>query len=149
MPAVSYVPDQPAARVHTSLRRSLKAMENAQQCSVLWFAEVMRRHIYREFGCASINQYALTKLGFFESFLCMASYAKARLFPVKDPQTFEEWVTNEFGHRLFTIFFETYTEKVWGMKCREISADWAAQRIKGLSLGGAIRSAMAPRPSFS
>ena len=88
---------------------------------------------------------ALTKLGFFESFLCMASYAKARVFPIKNPQTFEDWVTNEFGHRLFSIFFETYTEKVWGMKCREISADWAAQRIKGLSLGGAIRSALAPK----
>ena len=88
---------------------------------------------------------ALTKLGFFESFLCVMSYLKARLFPIRDPQSFEEWVTNEFGHRLFSIFFETYTEKVWGMKCREISADWAAQRIKGLSLGGAIRSALKPK----
>ena len=88
---------------------------------------------------------ALTKLGIFESFLCIASYAKARMFPIKNPQTFEEWVTNEFGHRLFTIFFETYTEKVWGMKCREISADWAAQRIKGLSLGGAMKSALKPK----
>ncbi len=88
---------------------------------------------------------ALTKLGFFESFLCMASYAQARLFPIKDPHTFEDWVSNEFGHRLFSIFFETYTEKVWGMKCREISADWAAQRIKGLSLGSAVRSALVPR----
>jgi len=88
---------------------------------------------------------ALTKLGFFESTLCVLSYLKARAFPIKDPQTFEDWVTNEFGHRLFTIFFETYTEKVWGMKCREISADWAAQRIKGLSLGGAIRSAVKPK----
>jgi protoporphyrinogen oxidase len=88
---------------------------------------------------------ALTKLGFFESTLCVLSYLKARAFPIKDPQTFEDWVTNEFGHRLFSIFFETYTEKVWGMKCREISADWAAQRIKGLSLGGAIRSAVKPK----
>jgi protoporphyrinogen oxidase len=88
---------------------------------------------------------ALTKLGILESMLCMGSYARARLFPVRDPQTFEEWVTNEFGHRLYSIFFETYTEKVWGMKCREISADWAAQRIKGLSLGGAVRSALSPR----
>jgi protoporphyrinogen oxidase len=88
---------------------------------------------------------ALTKLGFFESLLCMTSYVLARLFPIKNPQTFEEWVTNEFGHRLYSIFFETYTEKVWGMKCREISADWAAQRIKGLSLGSAVRSALSPR----
>src|SRR3990172_6894134 len=74
---------------------------------------------------------ALTKLGFFESARCMVSYFKARLFPIADPKTFADWVTNQFGHRLFSIFFETYTEKVWGMKCKEISADWAAQRIMG------------------
>jgi protoporphyrinogen oxidase len=58
----------------------------------------------------------------------MASYARSRLFPIAEPRTFEQWVTNQFGHRLFSIFFETYTEKVWGMKCKEISADWAATR---------------------
>jgi len=88
---------------------------------------------------------ALSKLGFFESFLCMASYGRSRLFPIKNPKTFEQWVTNQFGYRLFSIFFETYTEKVWGMKCKEISADWAAQRIKGLSLGTAVRAALTPK----
>ena len=88
---------------------------------------------------------ALTKLGFFESARCMLSYFKARMFPVPEPKTFEDWVTNQFGHRLFSIFFETYTEKVWGMKCKEISADWAAQRIKGLSLGTAVWQALVPR----
>ena len=88
---------------------------------------------------------ALSKLGFFESFRCMASYIGARLFPIDEPRTFEQWVTNQFGHRLFSIFFETYTEKVWGMKCKEISADWAAQRIKGLSLGTAVRTALTPK----
>ncbi len=87
---------------------------------------------------------ALRKLGFLQSAWCMASYIKARLFPIRNPQTFEDWVTNQFGHRLFSVFFESYTEKVWGMKCKEISADWAAQRIKGLSLGGAVRNALAP-----
>jgi protoporphyrinogen oxidase len=66
------------------------------------------------------------------------------LFPTRDPKTFEDWVTNQFGHRLYSIFFETYTEKVWGMKCKEISADWAAQRIKGLSLGTAVWQALVP-----
>lgn len=88
---------------------------------------------------------ALSKLGLVESFLCMASYGRARLFPIHEPKTFEQWVTNQFGHRLFSIFFETYTEKVWGMKCKEISADWAAQRIKGLSLGTAVRAALTPK----
>ncbi len=81
---------------------------------------------------------ALKNLGLTESALCMASFAFARLAPVKEPRTFHQWVRNQFGERLFRIFFKTYTEKVWGMSCDDISADWAAQRIKGLSLGAAI-----------
>jgi protoporphyrinogen oxidase len=88
---------------------------------------------------------ALFKLGPVEAARCLASYVKARLFPAPNPRTFEEWVSNQFGRRLYEIFFKTYTEKVWGMSCRDISADWAAQRIKGLSLAEAIRSALAPR----
>src|SRR5271165_4282882 len=85
---------------------------------------------------------ALSKLGLFESIRCMLSFAKARLRPTPNPKTFEDWVVNQFGERLFRIFFKTYTEKVWGMSCKEISADWAAQRIKGLSLGSAIKNAL-------
>jgi protoporphyrinogen oxidase len=87
---------------------------------------------------------ALSKLGLLESTRCMLSYFKAKLVPNHDPQTFEDWVTNQFGRRLYNIFFKTYTEKVWGMKCQEISADWAAQRIKGLSLGTAVWEALVP-----
>lgn len=87
---------------------------------------------------------AVTKLGVFEAALCVLSYARARIRPVRQPRNFEEWVTNQFGARLFRIFFKTYTEKVWGISCREISADWAAQRIKGLSLGSAIYHALMP-----
>ena len=81
---------------------------------------------------------ALRNLGLLESMACVASYALARAMPVRDPKTFHEWVRNQFGERLFSIFFKTYTEKVWGMSCDEISADWAAQRIKGLSLMSAV-----------
>ncbi|MGA2002858.1 MAG: NAD(P)/FAD-dependent oxidoreductase [Terriglobales bacterium] len=88
---------------------------------------------------------ALWKLGLFESIRCMLSFAKARLRPTPNPKTFEDWVVNQFGERLFRIFFKTYTEKVWGMSCQEISADWAAQRIKGLSLGSAIKHALLPQ----
>lgn len=88
---------------------------------------------------------ALRNLGAREAILCGLSYAKARLRPVPNPLTFEDWVTNQFGARLFGIFFRTYTEKVWGMSCREISADWAAQRIKGLSLGRAVLHGLLPR----
>ena len=88
---------------------------------------------------------ALSKLGLMESARCMLSFAKARLHPTPNPKTFEDWVVNQFGERLLRIFFKTYTEKVWGMKCQEISADWAAQRIKGLSLGSAVKHALMPK----
>lgn len=88
---------------------------------------------------------ALFNLGFFESILCVLSYMKARVWPIAHPKNFEEWVTNQFGERLFRIFFKTYTEKVWGMSCKEISADWAAQRIKGLSLFRAVVGAFLPK----
>ncbi|HZZ36714.1 MAG TPA: NAD(P)/FAD-dependent oxidoreductase, partial [Caulobacteraceae bacterium] len=85
---------------------------------------------------------ALRNLGLFQSAACMASYGWATLFPVKKPKTFHDWVRNQFGERLFSIFFKTYTEKVWGMSCDEISADWAAQRIKGLDLAAAVIDAL-------
>ena len=88
---------------------------------------------------------ALSNLGPIEAALCVLSYVMVRLKPIKNPRNFEEWVTNKFGKRLFRIFFKTYTEKVWGMKCSDISADWAAQRIKGLSLASAIWHALVPQ----
>src|SRR5437764_4659394 len=88
---------------------------------------------------------ALLKLGVFKSILCVLSWLKARLFPVPNPRNFEEWVSNQFGKRMFNTFFKSYTEKVWGMSCKEISADWAAQRIRGLSLGSAIKNALIPQ----
>jgi len=92
---------------------------------------------------------ALWNLGPVEGFLCLASYARARLTPIKNPRTLEDWVRNQFGWRLFSIFFKTYTEKVWGISTRELSADWAAQRIKSLDLWVVLRTALLPswRPS--
>jgi protoporphyrinogen oxidase/putative flippase GtrA len=85
---------------------------------------------------------ALLTLGFTESARIVASYLTAQLFPNRAPKNFAEWVSARFGRRLFEIFFEGYTEKLWGIPCTEISADWAAQRIKGLSLLSAVRSAL-------
>ena len=85
---------------------------------------------------------ALNNLGIFTSAACMISYMKAKLRPIADPQTFHQWVRNQFGEKLFRIFFKTYTEKVWGMSCDDISADWAAQRIKGLDLRVAVTHAL-------
>ena len=87
---------------------------------------------------------ALFGLGIWQSVLVVASYIWARLFPQKVEDNFEQWVSNRFGRRLFRIFFKTYTEKVWGIPCTEIRAEWAAQRIKGLSLPSAIRNALFP-----
>jgi protoporphyrinogen oxidase len=88
---------------------------------------------------------ALRNLGLIEAARCGLSYVKARAFPIADPTNFEQWVTNQFGQRLYEIFFRAYTEKVWGMRCTEISADWAAQRIKGLSLQSAVMNALKKR----
>ncbi len=85
---------------------------------------------------------ALRGLGLFETVRCVASYGKARLSPVQPEDNFSAWVSNRFGKRLFEIFFKTYTEKVWGIPCDEIQAEWAAQRIKGLSLVTAVKNAL-------
>ena len=81
---------------------------------------------------------ALKGLGVWEGFLIVLSYLKSQLVPYRREDTFEQWVTNRFGKRLFRTFFESYTEKVWGISCRELKAEWAAQRIKDLSLRTAL-----------
>ena len=85
---------------------------------------------------------ALTNLGVIESFLILLSYLKSQVTPHRVEETFEQWVSNRFGQRLYRTFFKTYTEKVWGMPCHAIRADWAAQRIKGLSLFAAVANAL-------
>ncbi len=84
---------------------------------------------------------ALSGLGIWNAILIVLSYFKARMNPSKVEENFEQWVSNRFGKRLYRIFFKTYTEKVWGIPCTEIRAEWAAQRIQGLSLAKAILSA--------
>ncbi|MFM6455031.1 MAG: NAD(P)/FAD-dependent oxidoreductase, partial [Planktothrix sp.] len=87
-------------------------------------------------------QQVLSALGLVETFRIILSYLAVRLFPKRQTNNFAEWVENKFGKRLSEIFFEGYTEKLWGIPCTEISADWAAQRIKGLSLSKAIKNAL-------
>ncbi len=87
---------------------------------------------------------ALKNLGIFEAFRCVLSYAKELLAPtpLSAVPTFEEWVVKRFGRRLFSIFFKTYSEKLWGIPCTQLDADFAAQRIKKFSLLEAIKSAI-------
>jgi len=79
-------------------------------------------------------------LGLLQSILVVLSYVRWQLFPYRHEDTFEQWVTNRFGRRLFLTFFKTYTEKVWGIPCSTLKAEWAAQRIKDLSLKSAVMS---------
>jgi protoporphyrinogen oxidase len=87
----------------------------------------------------------LRSLGVWDAGMVLASYLRARLRPRRPEETFEQWVTNRFGRRLYEIFFKTYTEKVWGIPCDEITADWAAQRIKGLSLAVVLKEVLLRR----
>ncbi|WVH09081.1 MAG: hypothetical protein EoVTN8_403 [Fluviibacter phosphoraccumulans EoVTN8] len=85
---------------------------------------------------------ALKNIGIFQSVLCIVSYLKARIIPT-DARTFEGWVINKFGFKLYSIFFKSYSEKLWGIKCNELDADFATQRIKKFSMFEAIRSMFA------
>lgn len=87
---------------------------------------------------------ALKKLGVGTAFMCVMSYMKERIFPTKKDGSFETWVIGRFGWRLYSIFFKTYSEKLWGISCKELDEDFAAQRIKKLSLFSAVWNAMFP-----
>jgi protoporphyrinogen oxidase len=84
---------------------------------------------------------AFSKLGPFESARCFTSYLAERASPTAENGDFESWVTSRFGKRLFEVFFKTYSEKLWGISCRELDSDFAAQRIKKLSLLEAVKNA--------
>jgi protoporphyrinogen oxidase len=88
---------------------------------------------------------ALRNLGVIEAFRCVGSYVVAKVHPPKDQTNYEDWLVGRFGWRLYRRFFKTYTEKVWGVPVNQMPADWAAQRVKGLSLGNAIVNALLPR----
>jgi protoporphyrinogen oxidase len=88
---------------------------------------------------------ALGNLGVIEAVKCVASYLWVKVRPPEDQDHFEGWVAARFGWRLYRTFFKTYTEKVWGMPATEMPADWAAQRIKNLSLSSAVINALLPK----
>jgi protoporphyrinogen oxidase len=88
----------------------------------------------------------IANLGAVELVACLLSYFRARVFPHLPEDDMATWITNRFGDRLYRTFFKTYTEKVWGMPCDHIKADWAAQRIRGLSLWSAIRNCFRSQP---
>lgn len=82
----------------------------------------------------------LSNLGILNFFPIFFSYLKSRFLPSRNEESFQDWVINRFGNRVYQLFFKDYTEKIWGIPCNQISADWAAQRIKGLSLSSTVRN---------
>ncbi|MEZ5141929.1 MAG: NAD(P)/FAD-dependent oxidoreductase [Acidimicrobiales bacterium] len=98
---------------------------------------------YYDYPLKAMN--ALKNLGVIEALRCVLSYLWVRIRPPKDLTTFEGWTASRFGWRLYRHFFETYTEKVWGVPPSKLQADWAAQRIKNLSLFSAVMNALLPK----
>lgn len=84
----------------------------------------------------------IAKLGINESLHAVLSYISSKLKPSGEGDSYEDWIVKKFGRKLYETFFKTYTEKVWGIPCREISAEWAAQRIKGLDILQVLKSAL-------
>ncbi len=87
----------------------------------------------------------LRGLGLWRSARIMASFLRAQLFRRRPEESFEDWMVNRFGYVLYETFFKTYSEKVWGIPCSQMNKDWAAQRIRGLSLTQVVRNAIFPR----
>jgi protoporphyrinogen oxidase len=99
-----------------------------------------RIYFLRRFFDYPISMTAATfrNLGLFRTFRCGISYLRSALLPQREERTLEDFIINRFGKQLYLTFFKSYTEKVWGVPCHAISAEWGAQRIKGLSLKGLV-----------
>jgi len=103
-------------------------------------SRIYYKHKFYNYPIRIIN--TLRNLGVIESVRIVISYLASYLIPIREERTFEQWVSNRFGKRLYETFFKTYTEKVWGIPCSSIQADWASQRIQGLSLKTAVVNAI-------
>lgn len=138
-----FILDYGPHRFYTKLAPVLKLWDQvlgSEQVTVPRLTRIYYGRKYFNYPIKAVE--TLSALGIVESLRIVVSYAQSRLFPKSHPKNFSEWVSDRFGRRLFEIFFEAYTEKLWGIPCTEISADWAAQRIKGLSLLKAVRNAL-------
>ena len=106
-------------------------------------SRIYYRNRFFDYPLKAVN--VVRNLGIVNVMLAMASFLRAQIRPIPDARSFEDWTINSFGRRLYETFFKTYTEKVWGIPCSEISADWAAQRIKGLSMVSLLKATLLPR----
>ena len=130
-------------RFYTHFENIQRTWEEVLARDFLEVPRISRIYYKKRFYHYPLNFFnAISNLGVWEGLMILASYVRAKLQPHEQEENFEQWVTNRFGWRLYETFFKTYTEKVWGISCREIQADWAAQRIKGLNLKSVLRDAI-------
>jgi protoporphyrinogen oxidase len=122
------------------IQRVWNEVLNQDFIKVLRSSRIYYRKCFYNYPLSFFN--AISNLGVLEGLLILSSYLKAKIKPHPSEESFEQWVSNRFGRRLFETFFKTYTEKVWGIPCSEIRADWAAQRIKGMSLRSVVYDAL-------
>jgi protoporphyrinogen oxidase len=125
---------------HDDIQRLWRAMLGDDLLTVQRLSRIYYANRYYYYPLRLFNAFA--GLGFVNSLRITLSYLRARALPVLPEESFEDYVVNRFGRRLYEIFFKTYTEKVWGIPCHEIDWRWAAQRIRGLSFASAIWSAL-------
>jgi protoporphyrinogen oxidase len=138
-----FILDYGPHRFFTKLRPVLALWDEvlgAEQVTIDRLTRIYYRQKYFRYPIRSRE--VMVSLGLLETLRILWSYCYAKFFRHHEPKNFAEWVSAKFGQRLFQIFFEGYTEKLWGIKCTQISTEWASQRIKGLSLSGAIRKAL-------
>lgn len=124
---------------HADIEREWKCLMGDDCRERSRFTRLYYRKKFFYYPLKPIN--AIMGLGFFECILSTLSYIRVRIFPIKKVVTFQDFIVNRFGFRLFSHFFKTYTEKLWGIPCNKISSEWASQRIKSFSLSKAIKYA--------
>jgi protoporphyrinogen oxidase len=126
-----------------AVRRMWRDLIGADLLQRRRLSRILFRGRFYDYPLNAVN--VVGNLGVARSAAVVWSYVRAKLAPVRPEKSFEDWISNRFGRRLFELFFEQYTEKVWGVPCSGISADWAAQRIRGLSLRTAILDMLGSR----
>lgn len=148
--------DSNAAIAYQNTTRSIEGLaensdKTAQEADLLMLIRPRKSRIYylrRFFDYPiTLTRDTLEKLGLLRAVRIGISYIESRLAPIENEKSLEDFLINRFGRQLYLTFFKSYTEKVWGTRCDEISAEWGAQRIKGLSLTTAIKHFL--KKSFS
>lgn len=149
LPTQKIVDEEDLSMKYRGKSRTMKANPDGPDPDVTDDVMLVRKRLSRIFYLRSffdypisVNATTIKNLGFVRMVRIGLSYIKVRLFPIKEEKSLEDFFINRFGRELYLTFFKDYTEKLWGISCKEISADWGAQRIKGLSISKAIAHAV-------